>query len=109
VDEDDDEEEDDRQWEQCMDRRRMLFASMCKQDDKDVHPQFDGYRSLSSTLANILKSVGCDEEPPIPGPCSIEAAISSESLQLGQRQPDTPSLTSGSSDYSEAETLVRSV
>ena len=101
---DDDEEEDDRQWEECMERRRMMFARMCGQD-ADRHPQFDGYRSLSSTLANILKSVGCDEESPLDDETE---PVSTETLPLGQFPPDTPSLTSGSSD-SETDHLVSSL
>jgi hypothetical protein len=110
-DDDDDDADEDRQWQECMDRRRMMFARMCGQEEGDRHPQFDGYRSLSSTLANLLKSVGCDEpEEAVAGP--VEATISAENLDLGlthQRAPDTPSLTSGSSDDSEAETLVNSL
>lgn len=103
--EDEDEDEDDGQWEECMERRRMMFARMCGQD-ADRHPQFDGYRSLSSTLANILKSVGCDDESPVtPG---IEVAVSSDTLLLGQCPPATPSLTSGSSD-SEPDIFVQSL
>jgi hypothetical protein len=112
--EDDDDEGDadeDRQWEECMERRRMMFARMCGQEESDRHPQFDGYRSLSSTLANLLKSVGCDEPTEsVHGP--VETSVSAENLELrvGHERPlDTPSLTSGSSDDSEAETLVNSL
>lgn len=108
VDEDeDDEDEDDGQWEECMERRRIMFARMCGQD-ADRHPQFDGYRSLSSTLANILKSVGCDEDvSPLPV-TGIEAVISTETLPLSSCPPDTPSLTSGSSD-SEPDAFIQSL
>lgn len=111
AEEDDDDADEDRQWQECMDRRRMMFARMCGQEESDRHPQFDGYRSLSSTLANLLKSVGCDSpEEPIVGP--VDATISAEHLDFGlvlQRPLDTPSLTSGSSDDSETETLVNSL
>lgn len=108
--EDDEEEEDDRQWEECMDRRRMMFARMCGPEITNRHPQFDGYRSLSSTLANILKSVGCEDEvPPIPGPIPGEDTMSPQNLGLRKYPPDTPSLTSGSSDDHEVETLVNSL
>lgn len=105
--EDDDEDEDDGQWEECMERRRMMFARMCGQD-ADRHPQFDGYRSLSSTLANILKSVGCEDDIPLAAPVGIEAVITTGTLQLGQCPLDTPSLTSGSSD-SEPDTFIQSL
>jgi hypothetical protein len=107
-DEDDEEEEDDGQWEECMERRRMMFARMCGQD-ADRHPQFDGYRSLSSTLANILKSVGCEDEETAPAVTGIEAVISTETLPLGQYPPTTPSLTSGSSDDYETDIFIQSL
>lgn len=40
----------------------MMFARMCPLEGDAAHPQFEGYRSLSSTLMDLLRSVGCDEE-----------------------------------------------
>jgi hypothetical protein len=52
----DSEREDDDEWDECFERRRMMFARMCPLDS-DAHPQFEGYRSLSATLVNLLQSV----------------------------------------------------
>jgi hypothetical protein len=53
--------DEDREWEECMARRRMMFASMRRHSDGDEDRLgFDGYTSLSSTLAELLKSVGCE-------------------------------------------------
>lgn len=49
-------------WDECMQRRRMMFARLCTRENGDRHPEFEGYRSLSATLAELLKSVGCDDE-----------------------------------------------
>ncbi|WRT65812.1 uncharacterized protein IL334_002761 [Kwoniella shivajii] len=57
------EKEEKRQWEECMERRRLMFARMCPQQANDErHPEFEGYRSISATLANLLKSVNSCEE-----------------------------------------------
>lgn len=53
--------DDDDQWDECFERRRMMFARMCPLDS-DAHPQFEGYRSLSATLVNLLKSVASDSD-----------------------------------------------
>ncbi|KAK8861693.1 hypothetical protein IAR55_002516 [Kwoniella newhampshirensis] len=57
---------EDKEWEECMERRRMMFARMCPREgvsgeDGDRHPEFEGYRSISATLIELLKSVGCDD------------------------------------------------
>lgn len=49
-------------WDECMQRRRMMFARLCTRENGDRHPEFEGYRSLSATLAELLKSVECDDE-----------------------------------------------
>ncbi|WWD16384.1 hypothetical protein CI109_100810 [Kwoniella shandongensis] len=64
--EDGDEDHQDKEWEECMERRRMMFARMCpiggmSGEDGDRHPEFEGYRSISATLIQLLKSVGCDD------------------------------------------------
>jgi hypothetical protein len=61
--------DEDREWEECMARRRMMFASMsgsrrhsASESDGDARCLgFDGYTSLSATLAELLKST--EEEP----------------------------------------------
>lgn len=61
--EDSDESDDERnipdEWSDCFVRRRMMFARMCPNRDG---PQFEGYRSLSSTLVDLLRTVDCDDE-----------------------------------------------
>lgn len=52
-------EEDE--WSECIERRRMMFARMCPLES-DAHPQFEGYRSLSATLATLLQSVADSDE-----------------------------------------------
>lgn len=65
--------DEDREWEECMERRRMMFAMRCK-EAKDEQPEcgqpaFEGYRSLGATLAQLLDSIdrhpsiGCDVGP----------------------------------------------
>ena len=34
-----------------------MFANMCS--ERDRHPEFDGYRSISATLVDLLRGVGC--------------------------------------------------
>lgn len=111
---DEDEEDEEEEWDECM-RRRMMFLQHCRQD-ADRQPQFDGYRSISATLADVLRSVGCDEPeadtavPRTPSASSREATMSAENLALVNHPlatPGTPSLTSAStSEESEADTLV---
>ncbi|EIW66453.1 hypothetical protein M231_07739 [Tremella mesenterica] len=45
----------DSDWEECMARRRMMFASMC--GAKLPQPEFDGYRSMSTALSEMLHSM----------------------------------------------------
>ncbi|WVF66009.1 hypothetical protein IAT40_000747 [Kwoniella sp. CBS 6097] len=57
--------QEDNEWEECMERRRMMFARMCPQlnaDGGERHPEFEGYRSISATLVQLLKTVGRDQE-----------------------------------------------
>jgi len=59
----DSEEEGDRddgdEWSECFARRRMMFARLCPTREG---PQFEGYRSLSATLVNLLRSVEDSED-----------------------------------------------
>ncbi|CAK9785510.1 hypothetical protein CC85DRAFT_329230 [Cutaneotrichosporon oleaginosum] len=57
----DSEREDDDEWDECFERRRMMFARMCPLDS-DAHPQFEGYRSLSATLVSLLQSVQAESD-----------------------------------------------
>lgn len=73
----DDQEEDEKEWEECMQRRRMMFArlssprsSASDSDDEDVEgdeegngkgrPELDGYKSISAKLVELLRSKGCE-------------------------------------------------
>jgi hypothetical protein len=62
-------EDDQREWEECMDRRRMMFAMRQSQSEDGLGssasgnvgmgcPEFEGYRSISATLVEMLRSVG---------------------------------------------------
>ncbi|ORY29813.1 hypothetical protein BCR39DRAFT_505396 [Naematelia encephala] len=54
-----DEDCGDAEWEECMERRRMMFAHMCRSSEGDErYPEFDGYRSISSTLVELLRQGG---------------------------------------------------
>ncbi|WVN87191.1 uncharacterized protein L203_102368 [Cryptococcus depauperatus CBS 7841] len=55
------EEEGDGVWNECMQRRRMMFAHMCSAQEGERQPEFEGYRSVGATLAELLKSIGCDD------------------------------------------------
>lgn len=105
-----DDDEEDSEWDECM-RRRMMFLQYARQET-DRQPQFDGYRSISSTIVDVLRSVGCDQAQRLPlDEASHDAMISAENLKLVEPclPPTTPSLTSAStSEDSEAETLVNS-
>lgn len=48
---------EDEEWSECLERRRQMFARMCPTGLDDTHPQFEGYRSLSATLRDLLASV----------------------------------------------------
>jgi len=64
-------EDDEREWEECMDRRRMMFAmrqsGVFEPGSSGIGcPEFEGYRSISKSLVDMLRSVGCgDVTPPI--------------------------------------------
>ncbi|WOO80811.1 uncharacterized protein LOC62_03G004339 [Vanrija pseudolonga] len=49
--------EEGDEWSECFARRQMMFARMCPLGRQ---PQFEGYRSLSQTLTDLLRSVGAD-------------------------------------------------
>lgn len=108
-DEEEEEEEAEEEWDECM-KRRMMFLQFCRQEADDRQPQFDGYRSISSTIVDVLRSVGCDQAPQVAS--GNEAMVSAENLALVDPcavPPLTPSLTSAStSEESETETLVHS-
>ena len=57
-------EEEDREWEECMERRRLMFTMRnISLSDDDRQPAFEGYKSLSATLVDLLCSVGCGDSP----------------------------------------------
>ncbi|WVW80279.1 hypothetical protein I302_102257 [Kwoniella bestiolae CBS 10118] len=127
-DADADEHQEKEHWEECMDRRRRMFAMMCPQlsggcspedvnGDRDRHPEFEGYKSISATLANLLRSVHSqeddndeEEEGEEEGMVKTECGFGFTSL-LNVRQErdipeiDTPSLVSESDGLEEDECL----
>lgn len=62
-DEDDEAVVETRQWEECMERRRMMFALRTRIQDQEHQPEFEGYRSLSAKLALMLESIEARREP----------------------------------------------
>lgn len=50
-------DDEDRQWEECMERRRMMFAMRSKSDEFERQPEFEGYRSISAKLVDMLRSI----------------------------------------------------
>ena len=85
-----------KEWEECMERRRMMFAQMCP--GRDRHPEFDGYRSISATLVDLLRGVGCGEGEGSSTPIADEVAAPVFSRLRQDNQPEsdepTPSLVS---------------
>lgn len=63
ADEDDEAVVETRQWEECMERRRMMFALRTRMHDQEHQPEFEGYRSLSAKLALMLESIEARREP----------------------------------------------
>ncbi|WVR03705.1 hypothetical protein IAU60_000700 [Kwoniella sp. DSM 27419] len=87
---------EDAEWEECMERRRMMFARMCPilgaggngNELNDRHPEFEGYRSISATLAQLLKSVGCQEDEEIPDVCTPDLAPVHEEEEMEEDEED---------------------
>ena len=99
-------DEEDREWEECMKRRRMMFANMCS--DRDPQPEFDGYRSISATLVDLLRSAGCGEGEGVHTPTSTPMGVEDASeifanFRLAQVPGSrTPSLVSSASSEVES-------
>jgi hypothetical protein len=60
--------DEDREWEECMERRRMMFAMRCK-ETKDEQPEcgqpaFEGYRSLGA-LSLSCSTPSTDTHPSV--------------------------------------------
>lgn len=98
-------DEEDKEWEECMERRRMMFAQMCP--ERDPHPEFDGYRSISATLVDILRSVGCGEgegsSTPVPEHAceQLPVAVFSRLRESHLAEDDAPSLVSSTGSDEE--------
>ncbi|ODN88762.1 hypothetical protein L198_06564 [Cryptococcus wingfieldii CBS 7118] len=62
-DRDEEGEEEQDGWDSCMQRRRMMFSRLCGRGgaEGERYPEFEGYKSLSATLVQLLQSVGCDD------------------------------------------------
>ena len=90
-----DEEEDnlrveEKEWEECMERRRLMFAMQnrnpheggrgggidrdcaCGDDENDRQPEFEGYRSISATLVDLLRSIESRQDEPPPPPLDMD-------------------------------------
>ncbi|KAL7424688.1 hypothetical protein Q5752_000372 [Cryptotrichosporon argae] len=67
ADGDDDDDGAEAEWDEC-DRRRMMFARMCpgSLEPGNAQPQFEGYRSMSATLAELLRQISGDDGPETP-------------------------------------------
>lgn len=81
-------EAEDREWEECMERRRMMFAQMCRSpfgsresdgeggvgSDVIQHEErrFEGYTSISASLVAMLASAGLGG--PASGPTGLTYA-----------------------------------
>lgn len=87
-------DEEDRQWEECMERRRMMFAMRSKCDVEDRQPEFEGYRSISAKLVEMLQSIEArrlpspDEEDEEDDEDDEEEDQHDVSLQLVQEEDD---------------------
>lgn len=118
------EEDEDEEWTECCERRRMMFARMCPLSGDDAQPQFEGYRSLSATLRDLLASVedspstperdtdaSSDEEGEEPSSSSSSFPISSSVFsRLREDSVDTevgtPSLVSSADSDGECSRLA---
>lgn len=84
----------------------MMFANMCPGLDR--HPEFDGYRSISATLVNLLRSVECDEgrcpSAPVPdeGDDRLPVAVFSRLRETRFAGAETPSLISSAGSEAES-------
>ncbi|KAK4684611.1 hypothetical protein P7C73_g5561, partial [Tremellales sp. Uapishka_1] len=54
------EDPEDEEWAACVERRRMMFARMAPLLSCDG-PEFEGYRSISANLVQMLRSVGMED------------------------------------------------
>lgn len=84
--------EGDDGWDECMQRRRMMFTRLCTRENGDRHPEFEGYRSLSATLAQLLKSVGCDDEGDLAQTDGDEEAAEEDDDEAEKKQSRCQSL-----------------
>jgi hypothetical protein len=83
------EEDGGDEWSECFARRRMMFASMRGLESDG--PQFEGYRSLSSTLADLLRSVSCDDDG-VSTPRVGGSATPADEDEDGEEAPSSPSV-----------------
>ncbi|ADV25142.1 Hypothetical Protein CGB_L0460C [Cryptococcus gattii WM276] len=92
VDDEGEMHEGDDGWDECMQRRRMMFTRLCTRENGDRHPEFEGYRSLSATLAQLLKSVGCDDEDDLAQTDGDEEAAEEDDDEAEKKQSRCQSL-----------------
>lgn len=80
---------EDKEWEECMERRRMMFAQMCRpsapaheeEEEKEEQRRFEGYTSISASLVALLAQSGIraeaqhrDVATPVGTPVEVEEA-----------------------------------
>jgi hypothetical protein len=90
--EDSDSEDRGDEWSECFARRRMMFSRLCPTRDG---PEFEGYRSLSSTLVDLLRSVDCDDDEQI---ASREASDEDDADHEGEHDHEHDDPTSPDSE-----------
>ncbi|WWC88060.1 uncharacterized protein L201_002963 [Kwoniella dendrophila CBS 6074] len=111
------EEEERKQWEECMERRRQMFARMCPKlhscgsrsgtgsgtgtPEEDRHPEFEGYRSISATLATLLRSVSNSEAP-------IEEEDENEQEEENDEEEEEEGITKGDCGFGFSTLNLRS-
>jgi hypothetical protein len=106
VDDEDSSEDDQREWEECMDRRRMMFAMRSCGDGEVARgnggegrcPEFEGYRSISASLAEMLRSVGIGG----PGCATPPIMEEDEEEEAAERVDERASIPNGREGVFEA-------
>lgn len=89
---------EDKEWEECMERRRMMFAQMTRPATEEavevdkVERRFEGYTSISANLVALLAEAGIGAEggardvaTPVGTPVEVEENIGA--LGVGGSRP----------------------
>ena len=68
-----------------------MFAMRAEQKEDDRQPEFEGYRSLSATLVELLRTVGCEDGPVTPSQHLLSEHNLGGQLEItGTAHPVTP-------------------